>query len=366
MRIVEEQLSIAKKSTIRPSKQSNSRRILVSDATTEALAQVASENPHGLLLARDELAGFLGNLDRYGAQSGADEAFFLSAFDGDATTIDRKTIREPLFIPALTLSIIGTCQPAVFEKLMTDQHRASGLLARFLLIEPPTPPKRWRTTNLDPQILTDWSTTLTNLIDLPFLTQTTSGATAGFTQQCEVQDDSTTQKPSDSVTPWPITVTPEAEELYSNFYNVHNELAEKEHGDRRALLSKAEQLPLRLALILHHLEWAAPNDPPITTPITTRSVSEVPAPNRTPNHNPKRKRGPPPNPNQSPPHHNPKRKRGPASQIIPPETMQAAITLTHWFIHETPRVYTSYAAPEERLALELETWIATRGGKTPK
>ena len=40
-------------------------RFIVSDTTVEALAPILLANPRGLLLARDELAGWIGSFDRY-------------------------------------------------------------------------------------------------------------------------------------------------------------------------------------------------------------------------------------------------------------------------------------------------------------
>ena len=40
-------------------------RCWTDDATTEALATLLNQNPRGLLMARDELAGWVGNFDRY-------------------------------------------------------------------------------------------------------------------------------------------------------------------------------------------------------------------------------------------------------------------------------------------------------------
>ena len=52
----------------------------LSDTTVEALAPILRVNPRGLLLARDELAGWIGSFDRYSGKgkSGADAANWLS------------------------------------------------------------------------------------------------------------------------------------------------------------------------------------------------------------------------------------------------------------------------------------------------
>ena len=46
-------------------------RFIVSDTTVEALAPILLANPRGLLLARDELAGWIGSFDRYAGKGKA-------------------------------------------------------------------------------------------------------------------------------------------------------------------------------------------------------------------------------------------------------------------------------------------------------
>jgi len=64
------------------------RRLIVNDATFEALHQTMSENPAGILVIRDELTGWWSTLDRAGREG--ERAFCLQAWNGDtAHTIDR-------------------------------------------------------------------------------------------------------------------------------------------------------------------------------------------------------------------------------------------------------------------------------------
>jgi hypothetical protein len=122
-----------------------SRRARVVDATVEALAPSLADNPRGLLLARDELSGWLGGLNRYAQKGGSDEAFYLDAcFEGTSHSVDRRTgDRREIYVPIAALSICGTIQPLVLRQHMTLERRASGLLARMLVAAPPGRPSRW-------------------------------------------------------------------------------------------------------------------------------------------------------------------------------------------------------------------------------
>ncbi|WP_345119681.1 DUF3987 domain-containing protein, partial [Bartonella pachyuromydis] len=59
----------------------NKRRLIVNDVTVEKLGELLKENPRGLLMVRDELSGFLANLERKEYQT--DRSFYLTAFNGD-------------------------------------------------------------------------------------------------------------------------------------------------------------------------------------------------------------------------------------------------------------------------------------------
>jgi hypothetical protein len=62
------------------------RRTYTSDPTWEAARDLSAANPRGLLLHRDELAGWLSGMGRYGnGDAGADRAFWLQAYEGGDT-----------------------------------------------------------------------------------------------------------------------------------------------------------------------------------------------------------------------------------------------------------------------------------------
>ena len=58
------------------------RRLLSTEPTVEKAARLVHGNPRGLLLVRDELAGWIGGMDRYSRGDGSDRAFWLQALAG--------------------------------------------------------------------------------------------------------------------------------------------------------------------------------------------------------------------------------------------------------------------------------------------
>lgn len=111
-------------------------RLVTSDPTVEALAKLVSENPRGLIVHRDELAGFYGAIGQYKAKACADESFWLTAVDGGRYVVDRKTTGSYI-IPSLILSVIGGIQPTILKTILNRSLVESGMASRFWYIYPP-------------------------------------------------------------------------------------------------------------------------------------------------------------------------------------------------------------------------------------
>lgn len=104
------------------------------DATIEAIASLVDENPKGILVLRDELTGFLKNLDRQGNEEY--RSFFLEGWSSGSKSIDRK-LSTPIYIHKLTLSVLGNIQPSMIKPYIYESvkgHKADGLLQRFQLL----------------------------------------------------------------------------------------------------------------------------------------------------------------------------------------------------------------------------------------
>lgn len=85
-------------------------RIVVNDTTVEKLGELLNENPRGLLLIRDELAGFLARLESEDHRS--ERAFYLEAYNGDGRFTYDRIGRGTIHIENCTISIIGGIQPS--------------------------------------------------------------------------------------------------------------------------------------------------------------------------------------------------------------------------------------------------------------
>ncbi|MBM3612850.1 MAG: DUF3987 domain-containing protein, partial [Alphaproteobacteria bacterium] len=122
------------------------RRIFSTDPTIEKAGRLSAENPRGMLLLRDELAGWIGGMDRYGSGNGADRAFWLQAYGGRPWVPDRvKDGAAGVTVAHLAWAILGGIQPDRAASLMLAGDD-DGLAARFLYAWPaarkPTRPSK--------------------------------------------------------------------------------------------------------------------------------------------------------------------------------------------------------------------------------
>ena len=114
------------------------RRLMVMDATPEAIGQILSGNPSGTLHLRDELAGWLTSFDRY---SPGGREFWLEAYGGRTHVIDRKGAAVPLTIKFNGVSVLGGIQPEKLSECLLSGSD-DGLVARFLWAWPNSIPFR--------------------------------------------------------------------------------------------------------------------------------------------------------------------------------------------------------------------------------
>ena len=211
------------------------RTFYVGDTTPEALANVLKDNPRGALCLCDELAGWFGMMGRYtGGKGGGDAARWLELFHARPLRIDRKGGTPPVtFIPRASVSLTGTVQPGTLRRVLTEDHRESGLAARFLFAWPPPRVLRW---NPDPSHPGPRAA-LRELVDSLY------GLAMGADDDGE---------------PVPVTLalTPSARAEWADRFNTNAAATAERTGAAAAAFSKAAAYAGRLALLVHLIREA--------------------------------------------------------------------------------------------------------------
>ena len=228
------------------------KRYLVSDTTIEALVPILLANPRGLLVSRDELSGWFGSFDRYASsgKASADAANWLSMFNAESITVDRKTgTPRTIHVPQAYVSVVGGIQPGILQRALGAEHRESGLAARFLLACPPRKPKKWTDADIDPKAVAK----LASLFDRLYEFQPTEEADG-------------------QMQPVLVRLSPEAKQSWTAYFNAHSEEQASLTGDMSAAWSKLEEYAARLALVIHCTRCAA-NDASLNNPEIVDAVS---------------------------------------------------------------------------------------------
>lgn len=218
-------------------------RFVVTDTTVEALAPILLANPRGLLLARDELSGWIGSFDRYAGKktTGADSANWLSMFNAESMIVDRKTgIPRTIHVPQAAVCVTGGIQPGILQRALGAEHRESGLAARLLLTIPPRKEKEWTEADIDPAAEAELARLFDRLLDL---------------QPIEGDDG----EPRAVL----VRMDASAKSAWIAYYNSHATEQVDLTGDLSAAWSKLEEYAARLALVVHFARWAA-GDPDLT------------------------------------------------------------------------------------------------------
>ena len=109
------------------------RRYVVNDSTVEALADVLTVNPWGVLVYRDELHGLLCSMDRQG-QEGA-RGFYLTGYDGNQGHAVDRIGRGNSYVPRVCMAMLGGIQPGKVQAYVREAVNGGagddGLLQRF-------------------------------------------------------------------------------------------------------------------------------------------------------------------------------------------------------------------------------------------
>jgi hypothetical protein len=110
-------------------------RLRIEDATPESVQSILEHNDQGVLLKRDELAMWFGQMEKYGGGgrgASADRGFWLQAFNGGYYVFDRVK-RGSGSIKNLSVSMLGGIQIEALRKVV-DDGVDDGLLQRLFVI----------------------------------------------------------------------------------------------------------------------------------------------------------------------------------------------------------------------------------------
>lgn len=195
------------------------RQYVVVDTTPEGLIDALKINRRGLLIAREELLGWISDFGRYNRSGEVQN--MLSSWSEKFFKVTRKgagssTIEKP-FIP-----IFGGIQPGKLSDLAKDGRAHDGFMQRFIFAYPDQVLKQ----DYNEDILGDQYQSYYNDYILRLL------STSGYRN--------------------PVLLSDEAKQHYKEFFNDNTKLVNEESCEyTRAVYQKLEIIVLRISLILH-------------------------------------------------------------------------------------------------------------------
>lgn len=109
------------------------KEIFLNDTTIEAVMRVLNHNPHGILVFRDELLGWIKSMNAY--KNGSDVETWLSIWSNSTAKVSRQNGNE-YTIPKPYVAIVGGIQPAKLLDLVKGGGLENGFFYRFLFAYP--------------------------------------------------------------------------------------------------------------------------------------------------------------------------------------------------------------------------------------
>lgn len=108
-------------------------QIFLEDGTREGFTKAMNHNPGGLGLLKDELHGWLADMDKHSGSKGGDESFWLSSYNNSSYSKNIKLDDDPAHVERMFISLTGSIQPKVMQEI-NENHTSNGLFDRFLLL----------------------------------------------------------------------------------------------------------------------------------------------------------------------------------------------------------------------------------------
>lgn len=270
-----------------PPKKPVNIQFLLDDSTMEAVAERLEDNPRGMFWTKDEFAGFFASLDKYNKAGNDGKTRLLSAWNLEQWSSTRKSkdgALQEIYIPDACIGLFGCIQPKLVKNVFTIEDINQGLPQRFLYIR----------TVVDKPLL----------LPTPEISKEVDDTLKRITKML-LELDLKVNKDGITVTSY-LTLSDEAKIEFENFNNaLQNGTFNTE---AQSYASKMSQMTLRVALILHFLEWSvsAMGTSLVKNPADTQELEE--------------------------------NREYYCSPVIHEQTMQNAVTLMEWFA-----IHTQYA-----------------------
>jgi len=136
---------------------------IVDDITMEALIDLHENVPHGIGIFKDELAGWLKDMNKY--RAGSDLEAWLSSWSGASININRMS-RAGSFVEKPFMPVIGGIQPGILNTLYNDDKKDNGFMDRMLISFPENVVPQYNDKEIDYQAIEWYDMVLKRMINI--------------------------------------------------------------------------------------------------------------------------------------------------------------------------------------------------------
>lgn len=148
MQRFEEYIELPKKERekIQEVKRPKKTKFIAEDITIEALSELHEANPNGIGILKDELVGWIKDMNKY--REGSDLQKYLSCWSNGTFSSDRKTSSSS-YVDKAFIPIIGGVQPSVLAGTYTEENKENGFIDRILICYPDVKVEKFNTREME-------------------------------------------------------------------------------------------------------------------------------------------------------------------------------------------------------------------------
>ena len=234
-------------------KQPKKSQFIVNDITLEALVNLHEDNKNGVGVFKDELAGWIKDMNKY-RSSGSDLEQWLSSWSGASINMNRKTAKSS-FVDKPFMPVIGGIQPNIFNSFYTEENKDNGFIDRFLLCFPEMEVNYYNSNEI-PQETIDWY----------------SNFMIAFFEEVKLKI--TRFDEYDDIKPFIATFSKEANVEWIRIFNhiTDSQNSDEENEYMKSMLPKQKSYIPRFALIINCLHFFDLNEFSKANSITKESI----------------------------------------------------------------------------------------------
>lgn len=138
------------------------KQFIANDITLEALVDLHQESDNAVGVFKDELAGWLKDMNKY--RAGSDLEFWLSCWSGKSVSLNRLT-RKGSFVEKPFIPVLGGIQPSILNSFYTEENKDNGFMDRMLLSFPDAKIDNYNENELDYEVLNWYKETIVMFYD---------------------------------------------------------------------------------------------------------------------------------------------------------------------------------------------------------